>query len=716
MAFKKTSAGRVFFQNPDEINDLSHKKTRTSTSSPSVLRTGQSQAGGAANQSQTQFQIIALLKTLNAKLQNTQAERDAMKQQIDRYEKIVTRLEEKANYTHDAYEQLSQSVKSKDTEILAQSRRAEQIAQEAFGELAEARQLIIELEEKAEFSEKELKRHASQREKIESDIAARQAEFEQFQKTLSDHALTNKNLTKRLNKTEEQTQNFDLQLGTALSRQDTLDRKLEKTVQDRTRMLRKVDRIEEAVIQTRDAMNSKAMTLLTDNETGVPTSFKDIDESTIQKFLRSQSHEIAYKKTIGILPWWKQPLPMNALNIVSFIAMSVLAGWFISDIQKPVMSDAQEHEAFNRYEMSRSVQDSLSTEENKSSSPTKILASLGQAGLEQTTKLKAVADDVVSKIIDADNATTPKAITDTDTTARSLNSFESQNTAFVDPTLNNGVNITNESKLVQDFDDHSNALTKQPNALEPHSVPNLPSPAEVASSVDTAIELKIEDIPSAFAYNPEQYNKADSNLPEAVKQIETKALEGDSAAQHDLAAIYTAGHGGVQQDYTRAAYWFEKSARANISNAAYNLGVLYHQGLGVDSDVDMAISWYKAAAQMGHPEAQYNLGIAHIESVGVEYDPFKATTYFEKAANNNVVEAAYNLGLIHENGLLGESKPDEAVMWYKLSADQGSPEAREALQQLAKSLNVSLEDVNRLATNVKAAKDAQANINNEKPK
>ena len=192
----------------------------------------------------------------------------------------------------------------------------------------------------------------------------------------------------------------------------------------------------------------------------------------------------------------------------------------------------------------------------------------------------------------------------------------------------------------------------------------------------------------------------DAALPKVIKDIERQAYDGNAEAQHDLAAIYTAGHGGVTQDYKRAAFWFEQAAKGGVANARYNLGVLYHQGIGVNRDLEKALDWYKEAAELNHPEAQYNLGIAYIEGIGLEYDPDKAARYFENAADAGVMEAAYNLGLIYENGLLGKARPDEALMWYKRAADKGSPEAQAALNQLAKSLDMKIGDVNALVEKV----------------
>jgi TPR repeat protein len=60
------------------------------------------------------------------------------------------------------------------------------------------------------------------------------------------------------------------------------------------------------------------------------------------------------------------------------------------------------------------------------------------------------------------------------------------------------------------------------------------------------------------------------------------------------------------------------------------------------------------------------------------------------------MEAAYNLGLIYENGLLGEANTNEALMWYKIAADQGSQDAKLAMEQLATNLQIDMQDIDKL--------------------
>ncbi|MCB9986793.1 MAG: SEL1-like repeat protein [Rhodospirillales bacterium] len=226
------------------------------------------------------------------------------------------------------------------------------------------------------------------------------------------------------------------------------------------------------------------------------------------------------------------------------------------------------------------------------------------------------------------------------------------------------------------------------------------------------------DDSAVSATAPAAAPERDPSLTGALKELEDKAYAGQPEAEHDLAAIYTAGS-GVKQDYTRAAYWFRQAADAGIANAAYNLGVLNHQGLGVDKNIDRALDWYRIAALEGHPEAQYNLGIAYIEGIGTKYNPQLAAGFFQKAALSGINEAAYNLGLILENGLLAEPKPNQALIWYRVGAQGGSTEARNALDQLASRLGLSpdkagfLPDGTSLAKLVHKPESAQPGSNSD---
>ena len=70
------------------------------------------------------------------------------------------------------------------------------------------------------------------------------------------------------------------------------------------------------------------------------------------------------------------------------------------------------------------------------------------------------------------------------------------------------------------------------------------------------------------------------NTPTEVELLEKAAEQGDAMAQLDIAFCYNNGK-GVEQSYTKAAYWYEKAAEQGLAKAQHNLGFSYYNGEGV---------------------------------------------------------------------------------------------------------------------------------------
>lgn len=60
-------------------------------------------------------------------------------------------------------------------------------------------------------------------------------------------------------------------------------------------------------------------------------------------------------------------------------------------------------------------------------------------------------------------------------------------------------------------------------------------------------------------------------------------------------------------DYSQAIAHLEKAANANHADAAYHLGEMYLNGVGVEANKQTAIRWYKVAAKAGHKQAKRKL-------------------------------------------------------------------------------------------------------------
>ncbi len=693
MGFKRTHEGRVYFKNAspsanDEVTTLKRQSEPELRREP--LTGGNSSSSGASAQ-QTQMQIIGLLRALNDKLKTTQTDRHKMRKELDAYRALIQHLEEKADRSERAYLDLEQKMSLKGGGD-ARAQKAEKQALEALEELKETRAALAELEEKAMKADThvlDLKDQMAQARKFGGELSKRQSQLEKKQQEqvqqLTAEGTSYAALLERLSKSEERQDSLDEKVSEAIGQQEKLLRKIDKAIEDRARFMRKIERIEETVIQTRDAMNAKAMVLLTDQNGGVQARLEDSE---------ALGDVATAPRSIAVdLPWWRQAMRIESAAILFLLVAGVLSGWLISEFQKPQLPSLDN---FDVAELQQAMSEQSRAER---------LADQSWSVQQDTSAFSEELPQSVQQTIPAEDVAQIQA----------QEPELEQRSALNDDI--GALDLNNEDEVLAALADDPDRVAAALNAIEPSAVPpqgeaqQEAEPASVSvpkTETQDSLEAKTAPQPARVVTAPPINISRDADLPEVVQDIEAQAFESIPEAQHDLAAIYIAGHAGVKQNYKRAAFWFEQAAAGGIANARYNLGVLYHQGLGVKADIDKAIELYDAAADLGHPEAQYNLGIAYIEGIGVGYDPAKAAGYFESAADQGVMEAAYNLGLIYENGLLGQPQPDEALMWYKTASDAGSPEAKAALEQLAKTLGISIKEVNKLADSMREIKKTRA--------
>ena len=80
-----------------------------------------------------------------------------------------------------------------------------------------------------------------------------------------------------------------------------------------------------------------------------------------------------------------------------------------------------------------------------------------------------------------------------------------------------------------------------------------------------------------------------------INAIIEKAKTGNVNAQYTLGRYYFLGLNGVEQSYSKAAYWWEKAAEQGNSSAQYNIGACYYNGDGVEKSKTKAIYWFRKA-------------------------------------------------------------------------------------------------------------------------
>ena len=157
-----------------------------------------------------------------------------------------------------------------------------------------------------------------------------------------------------------------------------------------------------------------------------------------------------------------------------------------------------------------------------------------------------------------------------------------------------------------------------------------------------------------------------------------QADSGNSDAQYNLGCLYFEGV-GIPKDYSQARVWLEKAATQGLVNAQYLLGMLYTISEGGFQDFIQARAWYEKAAAQGYAKAAYALGVMCERGSGIEQDYRQAFTWYEKAAAQGHVNSSYALGAMCERGKGIEQDYARAFTWYEKAAEQGHAKAAYAL-------------------------------------
>jgi len=575
-------------------------------------------------------------------------------------------------------------VKLLDT-VSQQLRRSEAEREMLWKELEETRRLVSDLEERTGRSEKS---YSFMREQVERSEQNSTTFIEQL--TLVDARA--RSAVERAEGVSEESAR--------------ISRKIERISQDKIRLNRKVNIIEETVTSTREALEAKALVLLTDRAIAERSSMPQLSAADIY----NDHNDVTPAKTPEALvdeeaAKIKQRL-FGGVSISVLLALGVAAVWGFSHFgpslqmkpsERAYVSEVQNsQDNFDRAAIAPTAQESYVNESAVRSDFDALQGQIDRTLVETGGDIDAVASTL--------NDLEPSARAES--TAAAIGAAEIVDVPVTKPTLSE--TPTDVAPVIEDMSAETAQLDGveiAAPAVEIKAAPEIVVPKEVVlSAADLAKSLRQREEAAAakiFSTSKDaaplaQRAAHDAALSGFAKDIQSAAFSGNPEAQHDLAALYTAGQEGVPQNFEKAFFWFMESGKENVANSRYNLGVLYQQGLGTLKNIERAMDMYRSAALLGHPEAQYNLGIAYAEGIGVPYSIESAVHYFEQSAVTGVPESAYNLGLIYENGLVGQKDNNKALFWYNLASDHNNVEAQNALGQLTAKLGLSLEEVRNI--------------------
>ncbi|PKO82963.1 MAG: sel1 repeat family protein [Betaproteobacteria bacterium HGW-Betaproteobacteria-11] len=175
---------------------------------------------------------------------------------------------------------------------------------------------------------------------------------------------------------------------------------------------------------------------------------------------------------------------------------------------------------------------------------------------------------------------------------------------------------------------------------------------------------------------------------------ETPAAADDDSDEIDLAEIVrrpTIGNYRGYAEFKMAHYaqarriWEALDAQ-NFGEAAFNLGMLYEDGLGVVKDIPRALAYYRRGADNGSRKAVFRLGLVYwLGTPDVPRDAAIGRHYLELAAAAGDDDAVRYLAadvkdaLVAADRAIAEGKPEEALRLLTAAANAGDHRAQTRL-------------------------------------
>ncbi|TDK35637.1 sel1 repeat family protein [Rhizobium deserti] len=124
----------------------------------------------------------------------------------------------------------------------------------------------------------------------------------------------------------------------------------------------------------------------------------------------------------------------------------------------------------------------------------------------------------------------------------------------------------------------------------------------------------------------------------------------DSWEWFNAAEFYQGGQMKGRQDLKTTARYFRVSAEKGNAVAAFKLGEIYENGIGLPKDPIQAFTWYMRAAARNDKDGQLKVGWCYQKGIGVQPDPQIAAIWYRISAENKNVWAYHMLAFMLADG------------------------------------------------------------------
>ncbi|AMH94277.1 polysaccharide/polyol phosphate ABC transporter ATP-binding protein [methanogenic archaeon ISO4-H5] len=217
---------------------------------------------------------------------------------------------------------------------------------------------------------------------------------------------------------------------------------------------------------------------------------------------------------------------------------------------------------------------------------------------------------------------------------------------------------------------------------------------EVQQDIKKAVELfrdgaKQGNIQCLFSLLPLISNSGPAEnqilFEECLKQLERFAENGNAEAAYKLGSIYLDGL-GLEKNIVQAVKWFQRGSDLGHVWSKMRLAEVYRDGREVQQDIKKAVELFRDGAKQGNIQCLFSL-LPLISNSGPAENQIlfeECLKQLERFAENGNAEAAYKLGSIYLDGLGLEKNIVQAVKWFQRGSDLGHVWSKQQLHYIYK--------------------------------
>lgn len=132
---------------------------------------------------------------------------------------------------------------------------------------------------------------------------------------------------------------------------------------------------------------------------------------------------------------------------------------------------------------------------------------------------------------------------------------------------------------------------------------------------------------------------------EEFEQMLEQAKANNTNAQYEVGLQYISGQ-YAPKSFEHAMHWLKRASGQGHAQASLSVANLFTDAMGVENGAEFACKYFALSGEQGCPTGFFNLGVLFYNGIGVSRDYDKALMLMQKASNMGDVDATAFMGII----------------------------------------------------------------------